>query len=208
MNDSLIRKFCESRHRWPIVATATVLTALATVVPSVDDCCNKRSSRNDLVDKLVLARRNAQELPQTEAQAAQVAAELAALEARAVDEEDLARFRSRLVDVVRDSGCQIRRLDIATPLARVWKQGDKALEEQPAGDGADTPFSLERRSVVLAVDGGMAAVQDLMTRLEQEQTLSHPHRVQLQAAASGGETVTLELELWLFAFKRTSSASG
>jgi len=202
MNDSLIRRFCESRHRWPIVATATVLLALATVVPTVDDCFNKRNSRSDLADKLVLARRTAEELPKYEAQAAAVAAELDALEARAVDEAGLAEFRSRLVELVRDSGCQIRRLDIAAPATRAWKQGDKALEEQPIGDGAVTPFSLERRSVTLAVDGGMAAVQDLMSRLEQEQTLSHPHRVHLQAVASDGETVTLELELWLFALKR------
>lgn len=203
MNDSLIRRFCESRHRWPIVATATLLVALATVVPTVDDCFNKRSSRSDLADKLVLARRTAEELPKYEAQAAAVAAELDALEARAVDEADLAQFRSRLVDLVRESGCQIRRLDVAAPAVRAWKQGDKALEEQPIGDGAVTPFSLERRSVILAVDGGMAAVQDLMLRLEQEQTLSHPRRVHLQAAANEGETVTLELELWLFALKRT-----
>ena len=31
MNNSLIRKFCESRYRWPIVATATALLALAAV---------------------------------------------------------------------------------------------------------------------------------------------------------------------------------
>lgn len=203
MNDSLIRTFCESRHRWLIVATATVLVALATVVPTVDDCFNKRNSRNDLADKLVLARRTAEELPKYEAEAAAVVAELDALEARAIDEADLAKFRSRLVDVVRESGCQIRRLDIAAPTVRAWKQGDQPLLEQPAEDGALTPFSLERRSVVLAVDGGMAEVQDLMARLEQEQTLSHPRRIHMQAVATGGETVTLELELWLFALKRT-----
>ena len=51
----------------------------------------------------------------------------------------------------------------------------------------------------------MAAVQDLMLRLEQEQKLSHPRRVHMQAVAGGGETVTLELELWLFVLKRTAA---
>ena len=205
MNDSLIRKFCESRRRWAIVATATVLLALATIVPTVDDCFNKRSSRNDLADKLVAARRTADELPEYEIQAAALAGKVSELEARTVDEANLGEFRSRLVDLVRDSGCQIRRLDIAAPTSRVWKQGDEALQEQPLGGGDATPFVLERRSVMLAVDGGMAAIHELMALLEQEHKLAHPHRVRLQAAAGGEETVTLELELWLFALKRTAA---
>jgi hypothetical protein len=205
MNDSLIRKFCESSRRWPIVATATVLLALVTVVPLVDDCFNKRSSRNDLADKLALARRTAEELPKYEAQAKTLAAELEALDVRAVDEAELAEFRSRLVDLVRDSGCQIRRLDIAAPAIRPWKAGDKPFDDQPTGVGAPTPFTLERRSVILAVDGSMTAVKDLMLRLEQEQKLSHPRRMHLQGAAADSETVTLELELWLFALGRSAA---
>ena len=63
-------------------------------------------------------------------------------------------------------------------------------------------------SLVIAYNGvGLLrpAVQDLMARLEQEQKLSHPRRVHLQAVTGGGETVTLELELWLFALKRTAA---
>jgi hypothetical protein len=51
----------------------------------------------------------------------------------------------------------------------------------------------------------MPAIHDLLGRLEQEHTLSHPHRVQMQASATGGENVMLELELWLFALARTPS---
>lgn len=205
MNDSLTRRFCESRHRWLIVAIATVLAALATVVPSVDDCFNKRSSRSDLAENLVRARNTARELPKLEATAAAVGEQLAALEARAVGDDGVAAYRSRLVDMVRESGCQIRRIEFAAPIARVWKQGDTALVEQPVGAGANTAFSLERRSVSLAIDGSMAAVNDLMARLEREQTISHPHRVHLQAVSTGGETVTLELELWLFSLRRKAA---
>ena len=59
--------------------------------------------------------------------------------------------------------------------------------------------------MILAVDGAMTAIHDLLARLEKEQTLSHPHRVQMQAASAGGETVMLELELWLFALARTAA---
>ena len=205
MNDSLIRTFCESRHRWPIVATATVLVALATLVPSVDDYFDKQSSRSGLSDKLAAARKTAEGLPKFETRVAAVSEEMKALDGRAIDDANLASYRSRLVDMVRESGCQIRRIEVSAPTTRDWKDRDRPLDEQPNQEAAKTPFALERRSVALAVDGTMPAINALLDRLEQERTISHPHRVQLQAVSGDGETVTLELELWLFALSRTAA---
>ena len=206
MNDSLIRKFCESRHRWLIVATATGLLALVALLPMVDDYFDKRSSRSELSDKLATARETAASLPMYEKQTAEVGKELQALEVRTIDDAGVAQFRSRLVDVVRESGCQIRRIEVGTPTRRPWKENDAPLSEaiRPPGEG-DTPFSLERRSVILAVDGSMSSIHDLLAQLEKEQTLAHPHRLQLQAVSTGGDSVTLELELWLFALSRTAA---
>jgi hypothetical protein len=204
MNDSLTRKFCETRYRWPIVATATALLALAAVLPQVDDYCDKRNSRNELADNLVRARETANTLPLFEKRATEVGGQLAALEVRTIDELRLTQYRNRIVDMVRDAGCQIRQFDVAAPTTRTWKQGDDPLKESvdPTLKSADTPFTLERRTMTLMVDGPMPAIHELMTRLQQERTVCHPHRVQLQSATAGGETVTLELELWLFALSR------
>ena len=106
--------------------------------------------------------------------------------------------------MVRDAGCQIRQVEVAAPTTRPWKQGDDPLKESvdAAAKLGDTPFVLEKRAMTLTVDGPMAAIHDLLARLEKERTLCHPRRVQLQSASVGGETVTLELELWLFALSR------
>lgn len=206
MNDSLARKFCESRHRWLIVATATGLVALAALLPMVDDFFDKRTSRSELSGELAAARLTAESLPKYEKQAEAVQQQLQALEVRTVDEEGVARFRSKLVDVVRDAGCQIRRIEVGAPSRRPWKENDEGLAElaAPTG-GAATPFVLERRSVTLAVDGNLAAIHDFLGRLEKEQTLSHPRRLHVQSVSPSGETVTLELELWLFALTRTAA---
>ena len=152
------------------------------------------------------ARETAGALPEYEQRTATVGEQLAALERRTVDDAGLAAFRSRLVDIVRESGCQIRQIEVGEPSRRSWRQGDDPLKEaDQAPAGGATPFSLERRSVLLAVDGPMPAVHDLLARLEEERTLSHPHRLQMQAASTGGETVMVELELWLFALSRTAS---
>jgi hypothetical protein len=207
MSNAVIRKFCESRFRWLIVATATGVFTLATVLPLVDEYCDNSSSRSGLTEELVRARETAAALPEYETRAAAISQELQSLEARTVDDSTLASFRSRLVEIVHESGCQIRQIDVGSPVRRAWTQGDAPLREaaQASGPNGATPFSLERRSVVLSVDGAMPAIHDLLERLEQEHTLSHPHRVQMQASANGGENVMLELELWLFALARTPS---
>lgn len=206
MNSPLIRKFCESGYRWPIVATATVLFALATVWPMADEYFDNRTSRNELTEELARARETADALPVYDKRSAAVRSALEALERRTVDEETLGAFRSRLVDVVRDSGCQIRQIEVGSPTQRAWNEGDDPLADgqQALGKGG-TGFSLERRSVTLAVDGAMPAIHELLSRLEEERTLAHPHRVQMQPASTGGEAVMLELELWLFALVRTPS---
>jgi hypothetical protein len=205
MSNSLTRRFCENRFRWLIVATATALVALATVAPQADEYYDNSNSRNGLSEELDRARQTAAALPDYERRAAVIRGELDALEARTVDDASVARFRTRLVDIVHESGCQIRQIDVGSPTQRPWKRGDDPLTESQQAAGAATPFSLERRSVLLTVDGAMPAIHDLLARLEQEHTLSHPRRVQLQAAAAGGENVMLELELWLFALARTPS---
>jgi hypothetical protein len=207
MINSLIRKFCESRYRWPIVATATLLLALAAVLPEVDEYSNNRASRNERSEELARARATAEALPIYERRSAAVRGELESLERRTVAEASLAAFRNRLVEVVRESGCQIRQIEMGAPTQRPWKQGDDPLAENADASGkmGATGFSLERRNVTLAVDGAMPAIHDLLSRLDEEHSLSHPHRVQLQPAAAGGETVMVEMELWLFALVRTPS---
>lgn len=207
MTDSPIRRFCESRFRWLIVATATALVALAAVWPQADEYFDNRASRSELAEELDRARETAAALPVYEQRAAIVGAELEALQSRAVDDESLARFRSRLVDLVRESGCQIRQIEVGPATRRAWREGDDPLAEPAEGAGKPgaTGFSLERRTVTLAVDGAMPAIYDLLARLDEEHTLSHPHRLQMQPASTGGETVMMELELWLYSLSRTPS---
>jgi hypothetical protein len=205
MNSSLTRKFCESRYRWLIVATATALVALATVAPQADEYFDNSNSRNALDEELDRTRQTAAALPDYERRAALVRGQLDALEARTVDDAGVSQFRSRLVEIAHESGCQIRQIEVGSPTRRPWKRGDNPLTETQAAGAAATPFALERRSVMIAVDGAMPAIHDLLARLEQEHSLSHPHRVQMQAAAAGGANVMLELELWLFALARTPS---
>jgi hypothetical protein len=109
--------------------------------------------------------------------------------------------------MVRESSCQIRRLDVASPVRRPWKVGDSPLQEGNASEssGKATPFFLERRSIQLSVSGRTHDIYSLLERLQQDNTLAQPEHLQIQSDGQNGETVTLELEMLLFALSRQSS---
>ena len=203
MNDSLIRKFCESPSRWPVVAIVTTVIALATAWPAADVYFDEKAKHAELEAQLAEAEATAAQLPAAEKLVATLDTRLGELEKRTVNEANVASFRSRLVGLIRDSGCQVRRLEVGAPTVRPWNQDDKVLEDMPPGAPlTPTPFVLERRSVGIAVDGPMNAITTLLERIAKEEQLAHSHRVHLNSAGPGGQTVSLELELWFFALAR------
>ncbi len=207
MNETIVRKFCESPRRNLIVSIVTILLALAVITPLVDDYFDKRESRRALAEELDIARQTAAQVPTLEKQVATVVEKLGAMEARSVSEETVSGYRTRLVDMIRESSCQIRRLDVASPVRRPWKEGDKPLAEGNNSDssGKATPFSLEKRSIQLSVDGKTHDIYSLLERLQKDTTLAHPERIQIHSERQDGETVTMELEMLLFALSRQNS---
>ena len=204
MNDSLLRSFCESTHRKLIVVIGTTLFGLVVLFPLVDDYFDKERDRSTLTDDLGRARQTEAGLAESEKQVAEILAQLEAIDSRAVSSESVSAYRSKIVELVRRSGCQVRRFDVSAPLRRPWLKLDDPLETKtpPNAKQRKTPFTLERRNVVLLVDGSMQSLQDLLGELYNDDTFAHLQRAALQAANRGGDQVTMEIEMWLFALDR------
>ena len=204
MNESPLRKFCESKHRKLIVAIVTTLFGLLVLIPLVDDNFGKRESHSTLTEELDRTRLTAEGLPEIEKQVAEIVEKLAAVESRAVSGNSVSGYRSKVVDIIRKADCQMRRFDVSTVTRRAWLKKDKPLETtvSKGAKSKKTPFSLERRNVVLLVDGTMENVRELLGQLHKDDSLAYLHRLELQSAARGSEQVTLEIELWLFALGR------
>ncbi|MEM8944042.1 MAG: hypothetical protein AAGD11_02585 [Planctomycetota bacterium] len=204
MNESPLRKFCESRHRKLIVAIVTTLFGLLVLIPLVDDYFDKKRSHNTLTDDLDRARQTDDGLSANEQQVAEIVAKLEAIESRTVSTESVSAYRSKIVELVRASGCQVRRFDVSSPTLRPWLANDNPLESMlpPDAKKRKTPFALERRNVVLLVDGSMESMRELLGKLHDDDALAYLHRLGLQAASRGGDQVTMELEMWLFALGR------
>jgi hypothetical protein len=203
MNESLLRAFCESNHRQLIVAIVTTLAGLVVLVPLVDDYFDKRESRRTLREDLDRARETELTLPAFEKRVAELEATAQQLEDRTVSDALVSQYRTNLMEMVRQAGCQVRRLEVGGSAHRPWLEEDNPLQATaPTPTANKTPFQLERRSLNLSVDGEMATIHNLLEQLEQDKTIAYPRRVQLHSAGGRGASATLELELWLFALIR------
>lgn len=204
MNESLLRKFCESPHRKLIVIIVTVMVGLVVLIPLVDEYFDNKASYTTLTQELDNARRTADSLPGLEAELAEVVEQLQSIESRTITNSNLSEFRSKVVDIVRASGCQVRRFDIGIPTRRPWMQDDDPITpaNAKASNKGKTPFALEQRNVVLLVDGSMQNLNELLTKLHEDESLSYFNRLQLKPAPRGGDQVTMEIEMWLFALDR------
>ena len=207
MNESLVRRFCESPRRKLIVAIVTILLGVTIIIPLVDDYFDKKESRRALAEELDNARQTAAQLPSLEKQRRRGGGPLTAMEDRSVSEDTVSGYRSRLVDMIRESSCQIRRIDVASPTRRPWKEGDNPLAEgnSSSSPGKATPFFLEQRSIQLSVNGRAHDLYALLEQLQKDTTLAHPERIELHSDGPNSETVTMELEMLLFALSRQNS---
>jgi len=204
MNETVLRTFIESRHRKLTVAIVTTVVALLVLVPLVDDTIEKSKTRGVLAQEVISARETNESLPKFEQRVKQVVNEVAKLETRTVTEESVSRARSDLVGLIRESGCQMRRLEVSAPQSRPWVENDDPLVmKAPLGVSKNkTPFTLERRTIHMSVAGEMASIHNLLDELEKDKAVSYPHRLQLQSTENRKSVAAMDLEMWYFALKR------
>ena len=205
MNETPIRRFCESPHRKAIVAIVTTVFGLLVLIPLADDYFDKKESRITLTEELGHAREVSKGLPELEEQVDKVEKQLLGIESRAITEDSISRYRSKLVDLVREQGCQVRRIDVSQPTSRPWFEGDNPLLTQlgkASSRKKKTPFVLQRRSVKLLVDGSMEEIRGFLEQLQKDDAFAYPQLLEFHATSGSGDSVTLELELWLFALGR------
>lgn len=200
MNESTLERLCTSRHRWLIVTGVTFLIALVSVLPQVDQLLAERTERAELLEQLAQANRTAEELPLYEQRVAEKTAELQQLRELEVDEADLTTLRSWLVDIARQAGCQVRRIDLSAPNTRAWTKDGNPLETtKKTTKDAATPFELRTRSVTFSVTGTTLEVRALLKTLDKDRRLKHAHAVAMKPQSRNRNELQLDLTLWYFA---------
>lgn len=173
---------------------------LVLVLPVVDEYSALRDQAEKLLQELDEAGVDQENLPKFEQRIVQQQAELAALEARAISDEQASEFRNKMVSLVRESGCQVRRVSLGEPRQRDWMENDNPVKPLQASNKKNnqTGFELKSRVFSLSVSGSPDHVQGLLATLNAAQPLAHTRSLSVRPADNSRDEVILELELWLF----------
>lgn len=209
MKNDLLYRFFQHPRRWAIVITVTLLVGLTILLPHADHYSALANEQSELTAQLEEAGRVVGELPKYEKLLDAKRQELTAVEARTVPQSTLAALRKEVVELVRNSECQVLRFDIGDAQQRAWKEGDSPLPESAdvaTTAGAPTPFVLETRSVAVTVSGSTTAVRSFLAAIERQGKLLYPKLLDLRATGPSRKSVELTIELCYFALERAGKA--
>jgi hypothetical protein len=204
MIEQTLRSFCESRRRWLIVIAGTFVVALVLILPLADLYFAERNAKTELSTELADTHQVVDSIADSEARLAAKTAELKTYEARVVDEQSLPALRTRLVELARDTGCSLRRLNVGNASMRPWHEADDPTTSDTKAKSAEhtTGFNLEWRPVTVSVTGSNANLCSLLERMEADHMFMHTKNFEMHPDGEGRKNLNLDLELWYFNLAR------
>jgi Tfp pilus assembly protein PilO len=193
------------KRRW-IVITATFLTGVLIGLPAVEEYMAAGARMRDAQEKLTEAKRQLQHLPELKRLFDARKQELQGLEAKAVTPQEIANLHATLQQLIRETGCEMRRLDIGEPSTRAWMSSDSPTRRGKVGAlGQETPFQLVSRTAVLRMEGTMTNLYRFLARVSQLDRFIHTRQVRLDRSQRNEEVTELEMQFELFDLVRKKS---
>jgi hypothetical protein len=174
------------------------------VIPLVDAYCAGRNEKEALLAELESAREVAANLTEMEGRVAAEVAQLKTFEARTTDEDSLPVLRGKLVDLAKETGCNIRRLSVGTTSSRPWIPGDDPLNPAASATPGDSvsAFTLEWRPVTISLSGTSGSLRSLLERIAAAGMLMHAKSLEMYPSSANRQALSLDMELWYFTLAR------
>jgi hypothetical protein len=209
-NEKNLRRLLDHKYRLAIVIFGTFGIGLVTLLPLADEYQDLQQRRTEAETALAEGRLVAHDLEACHERVRAQVAQLEKLEARAVSSRRVDEFRNRMVEMVRESGCQIRRIQVGAGQARKWLKNDDPLQSTASGtDGKnDSGFQLESQTFTLSVTGSLPKLKELLAALHAQHYLAHTKSFSLRPAGQDGKEASLDVELWLFDLARKKPVSA
>lgn len=201
--ESLLRAFLVHPRRGLFVIILTCVAGLLTLWPSVDEylVLTEDCARTEL--SIAEAQQEIESIASLRMVAQEQAGQVAKLRQQMLVVEDVHQFSSRLVELTRTAGCQLRRVDLGDVQKRKWQEQDHPLKAPASSDKAkETPYELRTQRVGLSITGPMDRVQALLGELSDLNKFVHTQSMQLKPATDERSEVNLDLELLFFDLKR------
>jgi len=201
-----IREILESPRRIWIVIIATFVLGLATILPLADMYADVEEQKSALAEQLQESRMTVEHLAVLRERVQRRRADLETAQARGISGEAIPDFRERVMMLVRDAGCEIRRLEVGSPRLRDWHRQDDPLLQSPRikNKKTETGLQLHSQSLLLTVSGSLQQVQEFLDGLHQTGKFYHTQHFSLRPTGAQRNEVTLEMELRIFDLRRAA----
>jgi hypothetical protein len=197
-----LRRLCESPRRWLIVTAGTFVVGLVMIVPLVDVYCAERNEKKALLAQVGAATRLTEKIERYESRVGERVAELEALESRAVGEQQLPALRDRLVELARQTGCSLRRLNVGEPMQRPWNPDEMPTDQKTSTLGRKqqvTGFELQWRPISISVSGKVAELRTFLEKVKADDMLVYTKGFEIYPSSAARKTLTMDMDLWYFA---------
>lgn len=207
MVESALQQFLTYPHRQKAVIIVTLLTGLVVVWPAVDGYIEARTLKKEARTKLEETNAEIAKLPRHAELFKKKQEELGALQRRTVTEDSAQRLRNDLVQLVRQSGCTMRRIRLGDATRRDWMENDSPVTGADLVDpGRETPFQLVSRQLSLSITGQMPKLHGFLAELHKIDKTMHTRTISLQRAGRNKGTATLDLDMVLFDFEKKAES--
>lgn len=196
------------KHR-TIVIILSCVVAVLTVWPAVDKYSASSQHVDEARKSLEQARQTIEQAATQRAEFAEQLAQLQQLETQAFGEADVQKLRTWLVETARETGCQIRRIDLGQSLQRKWYGADDPFETKKPEKAEETPFQLRSQNLSVTVIGDVSQIRQLLGKLGEAERLAHTSRLQMRLDRTGPnealdrrKDVALDLDIVLFGLEK------
>lgn len=182
-----------------IVASGSLLAIIFIAVPWVDEYLELRhvaAEFGELEIKFVEAQQREKQMDRIEAK---LTGELERLLAHSFDPSKTEAVREALVEIVRQSGGRLRRLEIAEGETRPWKtENDDPRDKTTQHHGEESRFVLHTHQVDLQVDGSLESVRQILSSVANQGWLITTKGLTAAPTSVRESPVNLELRFVLY----------
>jgi hypothetical protein len=175
-------------------------------LPAADEFTAQRRRQQELAAALKQITEQVQQREHWKRQADGAQTSRAEFERRALVESEVNDYRTELVQQIRTSGSQLRRLSVSQAVRRPWHDDSHPLviEKAPRGHKADAEaeYQLHSQTVSLSVSGSVDAVRGLLGKMQQTGTLKHTNQLSIRPAGNDRQQVEMEMEFILYGLEK------
>ncbi len=189
-----------------IVASGSLLAIIFIAIPWVDEYLRLRRDAaefTELETKFVETQQRRKLLGRVEDK---LSGELEALLARSTDPTTRESVRETLIDIVRQAGGRIRRLEISEGQTRRWaiENDDPRNETMPLYE-EESRFVLHTHLVELQADGSLESVRQILSDVANQGWLMTTKGLTTLPTSTQESPVNLELRLVLYGLSRSEN---